>query len=96
MIVVQTFSKKIKRAIFFIKKDAFLLLLVFFLKMRSTSISFTKFKEWYIYNLFLYINLSLCSLNQWTQLSKKGEQCLSQQALGQPTTDLEQIISQSK
>lgn len=68
----------------------------FFLKMRSTSISFTKFKEWYIHNLFLYKNLSLCSLNQWIQLSKKGEQCLSQQVLGQPTTDLEQIISQSK
>lgn len=64
--------------------------------MRSTSISFTKFKEWYIHNLFLYKNLSLCSLNQWIQLSKKGEQCLSQQVLGQPTTDLEQIISQSK
>ncbi|KAG1144707.1 hypothetical protein G6F37_003148 [Rhizopus arrhizus] len=49
--------------------------------MNSTNISLIKFKE---------------CLSQWTKLNEKGEQCLSQQVLGQPSKELEKIIAQFK
>ncbi|KAI9244412.1 hypothetical protein BY458DRAFT_466806 [Sporodiniella umbellata] len=43
------------------------------------KIAFIKFKE---------------CLNQWNKLSEKGEQYLSQQVVGQPSSDLEAIVVQ--
>ncbi|CEG79412.1 hypothetical protein RMATCC62417_13886 [Rhizopus microsporus] len=49
--------------------------------MTTATISLTKFKE---------------CLNQWAKLNDKGEQCLSQQVLGQSSTDLDAIVEEFK
>lgn len=45
---------------------------------------------------FFFYFLSYSSLNQWAKLNDKGEQCLSQQVLGQSSTDLDAIVEECK
>ncbi|RCI02232.1 hypothetical protein CU098_012290 [Rhizopus stolonifer] len=42
------------------------------------TVSFSKFKDWY---------------NIWSKQNEKGTQCLTQQELGQPSTELEEIVN---